>query len=402
MAPTRNNKRSIRRLSSPLLPNALLPSISMRQGTTNAKLRAAAEESLAAEEAERLAMNDKVYASLEAALASPNNKAKRNVARWDEEDYQDLYGKFVPEHATPAWLAKKGAAYDALVEHRSSVVHLLHIHHADELRAYFAAEAAFERDFGTPFEVDDGVGPVLLLKHHLLDHHNELMHRAHGDPGEAFEVAGEPFTYSVVNPYRGDDERRVEFDAKLRRMYAFYRVDGATPRHPTLEQRKFVFDLPNTYGELDERRLTYWCHRRIWKDDIDTLMNTAKADAALPKPPPRAHYAVKASEAIVPVLGNAWPPIVAGARAHRLLKCLPLLPSSPFDRKIIKHRLRPSCRSTVAMPAPQVEMACAAQGVCLPGIQVSGFSDGEAVERAWVMQLKMLELFYDAPYRLSL
>ncbi|KAJ7434665.1 hypothetical protein FB451DRAFT_1195156 [Mycena latifolia] len=293
MAPTRNTKQTIRRLSSPLLPSALLPSISMRQGTTNAKLRAAAEESLAAEEAARLVMNDKVYAALEAALVSPNNQSKRNVARWDEEDYEDLYGKFVPEHATPAWLAKKDAAYDALVEHRSSVVHLSHIHHADELRAYFAAEAAFERDFGTPFEVDDGVGPVLLLKHHLLDHHNELMHRAHGDPGEAFEVAGKPFTYLVVNPYRSDDRIAATMSAesssmRIHRMYAFYRVDGATPRRPTLEQRKFVFDLPNTYGELDERRLTYWCHRRIWKDDIDTLVNTAKADAALPKPPPRA------------------------------------------------------------------------------------------------------------------
>ncbi|KAJ7450462.1 hypothetical protein FB451DRAFT_1410433 [Mycena latifolia] len=286
MAPVRNNNRSIRRLSSPLLPNALLLSISMRQGTTNAKLRGAAEESLATEEAERLAMNDKVYACLEAALASPNNKEKRTVARWEEEDYEALYGKFVPEHATSAWLAKRDAAYDVLVEQRSGVVHALPIHQADDLRAYFAAEAAFERDFGTPFEVDDGEGHALHLKHHLLDHHRELMHRAHGDPGEAFKIAGEPFTYCVVNPYRSDDERRVEFDQKLRRMYAFYRIDGAAPRRPTLERLKFVFDLPNTYGKLDEQRLTYWCHCRIWKDDIDTLMADAKADAALPKPPP--------------------------------------------------------------------------------------------------------------------
>ncbi|KAJ7487125.1 hypothetical protein FB451DRAFT_1168504 [Mycena latifolia] len=346
MAPVRNNNRSIRRLSSPLLPNALLLSISMRQGTTNAKLWGAAEESLAAEEVERLAMNDKVYACLEAA-SSPNNKEKRTVTRWEEEDYEALYGKFVPEHATSAWLAKRDMVYDVLVEQRSGVVHASPIHQADDLRAYFAGEAAFERDFGTPFEVDDGEGHALHLKHHLLDHHRELMHRAHGVPGEAFEIAGEPFTYCVVNPYRSDDERRVEFDQKLRCMYAFYRIAGAAPRRPTLERLKFVFDLPNTYGELDEQRLTYWCHRRIWKDDIDTLVADAKADATL---------LVQETTPIVPLLGNRRWPVVA--RGHLLYSGLregikiylskleyafqrpqaaempPRLPPCPFDRKI--------------------------------------------------------------------
>ncbi|KAJ7433811.1 hypothetical protein FB451DRAFT_1195878 [Mycena latifolia] len=358
----------------------------MRQGTTNAKLRGAAEESLAAEEAERLAMNDKV--SLD---------GRRRIMKL-------CTGKFVPEHATSAWLAKRDAAYDALVEQRSGVVHASPIHQADNLQAYFAGEAAFERDFGTPFEVDDGEGHALHLKHHLLDHHRELMHRAHGDPGEAFEIAGEPFTYCVVNPYRSDDERRVEFDQKLRRMYAFYRIDGAAPRRPTLERLKFVFDLPNTYGELDEQRLTYWCHRRIWKDDIDTLVADAKADATL---------LVQETTPIVPLLGNRRWPVVA--RGHLLcsglregikiylsklesLKCLPRLPPCPFDCKIRRggrngvHARREisGCITTAA-----------AQGAHLPHVTVSCLTDGEAVETAWHYYLKLFKsgaMDYDTSY----
>ncbi|KAJ7442422.1 hypothetical protein FB451DRAFT_1440130 [Mycena latifolia] len=222
-----------------------------------------------------------------ALASSPQNTGKATHARWSKEDYEDLYGKFIPDDDNEVWHARKDTAYAALVVLREGVIYSSHIHDREKLLEYFAAEDAFHTEFGAAFEVDDGHDHPLQLKRLLIQHHTELMHRAGGDYWEAFEIAAEPFTYVVVNPFPGDDERRVELDEKLRAIYACYRIDGKPPWFPTVGRRTFVFDLPNTYGKLDERCLEYWCHCQIWKEDIESYMQKAREDAALPKPAPR-------------------------------------------------------------------------------------------------------------------
>ncbi|KAJ7495178.1 hypothetical protein FB451DRAFT_1163915 [Mycena latifolia] len=287
MAPTRTQKRPLRRLSSLVLPITLLPSLSLRERLhdANPKLR---DSALASEEVDRAKMNKEVCETRALALASPQNTGKATHARWSKEDYEDLYGKFIPDDDNEVWHARKDTAYAALVVLREGLTHCLfavyssHIHDCEKLLEYFAAEDAFHTEFGAAFEVDDGHDHPLQLKCLLTQHHTELMHRAGGDYWEAFEIAAEPFTYVVVNPFPGDNERRVELDEKFRAIYACYRIDRKPPWFPTVGHGTFVFDLPNTYGELDERRLEYWCH---W--DIESYMQKAREDAALPKPAPR-------------------------------------------------------------------------------------------------------------------
>lgn len=111
MAPHRNiRKKPIRRLSSPLLPAAVFPSIQSRQGARNAKLREAAEE------VERATLNEQVYMLREEAgeslnlrslavsyvssAASPNNRVKFKEYRFKRESPSSLHVHLSPLIAT--------------------------------------------------------------------------------------------------------------------------------------------------------------------------------------------------------------------------------------------------------------------------------------------------------------
>lgn len=47
-----------------------------------------------------------------------------------------------------------------------------------------------------------------------------------------------------------------------------------------------VFDLPNTHPEYDDRRIIYYCDRRIWRDELWALQLDA-GRRHREEPPPR-------------------------------------------------------------------------------------------------------------------
>ena len=77
-------------------------------------------------------------------------------------------------------------------------------------------ESAFATEFGISFKVDDA-GAILETKRRLLKHYTALLKRTNGDIYAATRIAGRRLQFTVINPFKLEDDRRRDFDSK--RMY---------------------------------------------------------------------------------------------------------------------------------------------------------------------------------------
>ncbi|KAJ7083571.1 hypothetical protein C8R44DRAFT_894457 [Mycena epipterygia] len=185
MAPYHNlQTKTMRRLSSPLLPLAVFPSIQSCQGARNAKLRKAAEE------VERATLNEQVWMLRDAAAVAPNDLMKFKEYRFKLSDYEDQFGKFIPDNENADWHTRKEAAFDALVVQRREVVFLSHHTHNSELHDYFGTVDVYEAEFGVTFDLDHGWSHTLKTKRKLLQCYDDLMDRADGNRQRASDIAG--------------------------------------------------------------------------------------------------------------------------------------------------------------------------------------------------------------------
>ncbi|KAJ7068952.1 hypothetical protein B0H15DRAFT_807350 [Mycena belliarum] len=257
------------RASSPFLPSSILPTVRSRQAAPrNAELDTIDEVRhwlYTTQEETRAAKNAEI-ALLIKSVALDETKAM--AARWAKEDYEESYGVFVPDADYPAWLAGKKDAHARLARDREEIIR------------------AFGTEYMTRFHVDDCFEEELDLQYQLLLKRDDIMRRSDGDSGIAGQIAGEQVIRPVSNPYRLSDPRRVEFDAKLRKLYSSYRIDGKYPADKTLLKPSFRFNLPNQHTR-DDDRIRYWCRLQVWKDELETIMSDAKEDARRRAPAPR-------------------------------------------------------------------------------------------------------------------
>ncbi|KAJ7097305.1 hypothetical protein B0H15DRAFT_945958 [Mycena belliarum] len=286
MPPTRTTTRNVRRASSPFLPSSILPSVRSRQAARNAELDTIDEVRhwlYTTQEETRAAKNAEVCLMVaDAAL----DETKAMAARWAKEDYEESYGVFVPDADYPEWLAGKKDAHARLARDREEIIGASYFTDPDLLRSYFRRVRAFETEYMTRFHVDDCFEEELDLQYQLLLKRDDIMRRSDGDSGIAGQLAGEQVIRPVSNPYRLADPRRVEFDAKLRKLYSSYRIDGKYPADKTLLKPSFRFNLPNQHTR-DDDRIRYWCRLQVWKDELETIMSDAKEDARRRAPAPR-------------------------------------------------------------------------------------------------------------------
>ncbi|KAJ7688714.1 hypothetical protein B0H17DRAFT_1202792 [Mycena rosella] len=212
---------------------------------------------------------------------------KAMAFKYSLDDYEERFGKFVPDAKNAEWHARKDARFNELTERRQDVVYFSHISHKSELRQYFEDVRQFEAEFGFQFEVDDGMRRILLNKEKILAGYTALMDRVDGDRGVACDIAADAYRFAVKNPFPAADERRVDFDTTLRLIYARCCLDGASPRKAMLNAKLFIFDLPNTHPERHDEHITYYCQCRVWEADAKEMVADTRAEAVAGKRPPR-------------------------------------------------------------------------------------------------------------------
>ncbi|KAJ7751814.1 hypothetical protein DFH07DRAFT_774716 [Mycena maculata] len=150
---------------------------------------------------------------------------------------------------------------------------------------------AFEEKYKTSTDIDDEFREDVNLKCTSLLYYEELMYVADGDTQKASDLAGARFHIRVVNPFPGNDERRVSFDRQVRGWLKSIRRDNFEPARmvPTLERPAWNFLLPNPYPKCTDARLEYHCNRQVYRDFIETKVRACANSQAVGHPP-AGHY----------------------------------------------------------------------------------------------------------------
>ncbi|KAJ7192378.1 hypothetical protein GGX14DRAFT_578242 [Mycena pura] len=273
----------VQRASSPLLPDVVFPPswLQTPQQARNTRLRHVEEEE------ERMLMNELVCDLRARAARAPHDSVLQKEYEFKREDYEEKFGKFVPDSELAAWFTRRQKEYDALLAIREGIVDLSPFTNGAKFEEYFKRESAFATEFGLSFKVDDA-GAILETKRRLLQHYTALLKRTNGDICAASRIAGKRLQFSVINPFKLEDERRRDFDSKLREWYATFHDFNSATLGSTLGEREFVFDMPNKFKVDDPRRLHYWCHRCTWAQFIKDEVLEARKQARLLPPVRRA------------------------------------------------------------------------------------------------------------------
>ncbi|KAJ7163431.1 hypothetical protein C8R43DRAFT_1123041 [Mycena crocata] len=258
-------RKIVRRLSSPLLPDTILPSINS----------VAAEE----EKATRLSEEEDEWAIL-------NDQLCQLQVLKDEKPGDDLVQQeFKFLHIDNAeWHRRKEAHMRRLVELRQQIAYASIARNYDAVAEYFNAVHDFKTEFDIVFAPRDGLRAKFAAKHRALDMYDDLMDRVNGDILRAVEVSRQRWTFSIPNPFIPDDERHLDFHRHLQqRNYEFQ--NGLSIPRASASTWKFVFFVPPCMSDPCDV-IDHYCLRRVLREDICEEFRKAVQRARLPKVAP--------------------------------------------------------------------------------------------------------------------
>ncbi|KAJ7496474.1 hypothetical protein FB451DRAFT_1162623 [Mycena latifolia] len=229
------------------------------------------------EEPERILHNRKVRRLLKRhALMPVSDKAKeanasiacerdQNEANWKTwvpyddalEDYENKYGKFVPDAENAAWFARKEPRVAELMVLRHHAGKVRRHDHPDML-AYFAAAHVFEDDFGHAFLCGDGLDDHFkqMESHTITAHALKTYYTAE----EVEEVLSTPLEFTIRNPYYDDDLKRNRFDAIFEEIAA---SSQDSCHHFSLRMLDGDADAPDWHEWRLEQH-----YKRVWIRDL--------------------------------------------------------------------------------------------------------------------------------------
>lgn len=78
---------------------------------------------------------------------------------------------------------------------------------------YFDGRCDFKDQYGVDIEPDDVLGYDIDTKCMGLFYAREIIAKSGGDLNRMRQIASQPFTIQLVNPYPQNDQRRAELDA---------------------------------------------------------------------------------------------------------------------------------------------------------------------------------------------
>ncbi|KAJ7234329.1 hypothetical protein C8J57DRAFT_1531666 [Mycena rebaudengoi] len=310
--------RRLRRLSSPDVPDLLLP----------AMLSPAAEHQ---QEVRRAEMNKEVANLGEIAAADPASDVKKQKYDDAVEDYVDQWGLFVPDDEHAKWLQKKTARRAKLFKLHHRVLDCAFGVDDPMIGDYCLLLELFEKDYRERFTIDEDEPHMSNVcgRYRAAD---GLARFCNGDTDKMYKITQKKMRYSFNNPF-SDATRADAFVAKYRNLYRQILDANASLSDERVALRMNIFDachaatgvLRFIVPGLEDRHdsLRYWAHREMWALELAAHMEQDIELATSPAPPPA-----------------SIPPAHFYGKARRSLKTLPCLPRSPFDRKIRHHRRR--------------------------------------------------------------
>ncbi|KAJ7156585.1 hypothetical protein C8R43DRAFT_1125770 [Mycena crocata] len=252
-------RKIVRRLSSPLLPDTILPSINSVAAEEEKATR------LSEEEDERAILNDQLCQLQVLKDEKPGDDLVQQEFKFLLEDYEEHFGRFIPDSDNAEWHRRKEVDMRRLVELRQQIAYASIARNYDTVAEYFNAVHDFKTEFDVVFAPRDGVN---------------------GDILRAAEVSRQRWTFSIPNPFIPDDERHLDFHRHLQqRNYEFQ--NGLSIPWASASTWKFVFFVPpgmsDPYDVID-----HYCLRRVLREDIRQEFRKAVQRARLPKVAPHA------------------------------------------------------------------------------------------------------------------
>ncbi|KAJ7027182.1 hypothetical protein C8F04DRAFT_1267324 [Mycena alexandri] len=244
--------------SSPL-PRASSPEFPLLLG----RGPAAQQQLIALEEPDRVKRNKEIVELKEKVTQFPDNAVYRTKLHDALEDYKDDFGTWIPDSDLPVFDATRRD----LLETRS-IVNLEPLF-LDAATAqfnpayvkYFDGRCDFKDQYGVDIEPDDVLGYDIDTKGMGLFYAREIIAKSGGDLNRMRQIASQPFTIQLVNPYPQNDQRRAELDALYLEYLRYFSRRGCAVESPPDTATKTIFEWvcrPTLVdGELVETILSY-------------------------------------------------------------------------------------------------------------------------------------------------
>ncbi|KAJ7466562.1 hypothetical protein B0H11DRAFT_1921750 [Mycena galericulata] len=160
--------------------------------------------------------------------------------------YENKYGKFIPDSENAVWCARRAPRIAALMISRVAAYEAYHHDHPDMVE-YFTQLRAFEAEFGHPFvAVDD-------REYHFKRMESHTWTAALSGSTLAGDIP-EVFSFDVSNPYPQGDQRRVDFDRKLRIFKRSLEGSVAVEALPAEVADTFTFHVRNPTDMYNPQR----------------------------------------------------------------------------------------------------------------------------------------------------
>ncbi|KAJ7851450.1 hypothetical protein B0H13DRAFT_1905136 [Mycena leptocephala] len=267
------SSKRLRRASSPLLPQYVFP-------------RSSEEEHLQRieEELDCEAANERVCELQRLAAGSPTNHVKVQNYKNERDDYEELFGKFIPDGAFTHWEETEQEMRENLEEvfddTMTTAIHLS----PDRLRQLLVGRDNYKAVCGIPFKIHDPISRRDLEKKlKELVVYDRVKQHSRGDPDLEDKITSRwTCTITAVNPFRLN---RLECDTYLRECRAWFLGDN-TPQPPTLGDPQFVIVLTNRDRELVPNAdcLGTYIEHEVWRLQIREYMADTWARARAPAP----------------------------------------------------------------------------------------------------------------------
>ncbi|KAJ7085325.1 hypothetical protein C8R44DRAFT_746447 [Mycena epipterygia] len=264
------------RFSSPLLPERLLPPSPLPPSSDPPTSDDDSEEE------ERVKLNRVVCSLRDIANADMHNYKKVLAWKHAKEDYEDAYGKFVPDEDAATVMRRKRGLSKMLYDMRQDLEYCRVATDSATIAAYFEIHDAFESEFG-PFRSHDGLDDRVARRQAALGEWEYLMEETGGDLTKAYAIAARDFAFVAPNPYPAGSDARFAFDSMLRRVLVEARFDLHNDRAfpPTVDNPTFLFQLNNPYAARTSGSLNYHCYRRTVRKVMWDRVYTAQCRAGV-------------------------------------------------------------------------------------------------------------------------
>ncbi|KAK6967059.1 hypothetical protein R3P38DRAFT_2815380 [Favolaschia claudopus] len=274
------------RISEPQLPPA--PLITPR--TENQKRRR--EFFLLEQEPSRIAANKNVCALLADMEANPEIGFKRFLYDTAVEDYETDFCKFVPDSEVEVVVSQMDAATAKIEKLRTAIKYGNVVAKSDAVCAYMAAIKQFHTDFGVSYEsqANDGADADIALKCEMIQLYVDRV-----KPMDSFDFELRVGTWEMemlfINPHRLDDPRRLQLDARLRKLVAGWKKVPADSLPPFDDHKGILFRLFNDYSShpRDLAAIERYLQMSIYYQTLNRLQNEAyeAAKTVVPSKMPR-------------------------------------------------------------------------------------------------------------------